>query len=261
MNVLENVILIGFLGSLVAGLGTAIGAAGVFGLRQLTPRSEDLLLSSAAGVMLAAAFFSLIEPGLVAGELRTGSAWQAAAWVIMGIGLGAILLAVVHHYAPHEHFISGREGPDTARLGRIWLFVIAIALHNFPEGMAVGVAFAGGELTSGLPLAIGIGLHNIPEGLTVAVALRSVGYTMPTAFWVSVLTGLVQPVGGLLGATAVWAAEPLLPVILGFAAGAMLYIISHEIIPETHRSGHATPATFALLGGFAAMMFLDVALD
>ncbi|TVQ49791.1 MAG: ZIP family metal transporter [Gammaproteobacteria bacterium] len=257
----DNPILVGFLGSLFAGLGTAVGAAGVFGLRQLSSRSEDLLLASAAGVMLAASFFSLIEPGLAAGELRTGSTSQAAALVIAGIALGAILMALVHHFAPHEHFISGREGPASARLNRIWLFVIAIALHNFPEGMAVGVAFAGGDLTSGLPLAIGIGLHNIPEGLTVAVALRSVGYSMSTAFWVSVLTGLVQPVGGLLGATAVWAAQPLLPVILGFAAGAMLYIISHEIIPETHRSGHATRATFALLAGFAGMMFLDVALD
>ncbi len=261
MNIADNLILFGFLGSLAAGFGTAVGAAGVFSLRQLSVRSEDLLLASAAGVMLAAAFFSLIEPGLAVGELRTGRAWQAAVLVIVGIALGAVLLALVHHFAPHEHFISGREGPESARLGRIWLFVIAIALHNFPEGMAVGVGFAGGDLTSGLPLAIGIGLHNIPEGLTVAVALRSVGYTRSTAFWVAVLTGLVQPVGGLLGATAVWAAEPLLPVILGFAAGAMLFIISHEIIPETHRSGHATRATFALLAGFAAMMFLDVALD
>ncbi len=227
----EHVVLIGFFGSLVAGLGTAVGAAGVFGLRKLSQRAEDVLLASAAGVMLAASFFSLIEPGLAAGAARGAQMWQAALMVIFGIALGAALLSLVHRYAPHEHFVKGREGPEVARLSRIWLFVIAI------------------------------GLHNIPEGLAVAVALRSVGYPMWTAFWISVGTGLVQPVGGLLGATAIWAAEPLMPVILGFAAGAMLYIISHEIIPETHRSGHATRATFALLAGFAGMMFLDATFD
>jgi len=257
----EHVILIGFIGSLGAGLGTAVGAAGVFGLRQLSQRTEDLLLASAAGVMLAACFFSLIEPGLAAAEAQTGVLWQAALLVIAGILAGAAVMGLVHRIAPHEHFITGRKGPGAARMSRIWLFVIAIAMHNFPEGMAVGVAFAGGDVAAGLPLAIGIGLHNIPEGLAVAVALRSVGYSRSLAFWVSVGTGLVQPVGGLLGATAVWAAQPLLPAILGFAAGAMLYIISHEIIPETHRSGHATRATFALMAGFVAMMFLDVTLD
>lgn len=257
----EHIVLIGFFGSLVAGLGTAVGAAGVFGLRGLSQRAEDILLASAAGVMLAASFFSLIAPGLAAGAARGAPMWQASLMVIFGIALGAVMLSLVHRYAPHEHFVKGREGPEVERLSRIWLFVIAIALHNFPEGMAVGVAFAGGELTAGLPLAIGIGLHNIPEGLAVAMALRSVGYPMWTAFWISVGTGLVQPVGGLLGATTIWAAEPLMPITLGFAAGAMLYIISHEIIPETHRSGHATRATFALLAGFAAMMFLDATFD
>jgi zinc transporter, ZIP family len=171
--------------------------------------------------------------------------------------LGAIGLFFVHRLVPHEHFLLGKEGPDSKRLERIWLFIIAITLHNFPEGMAVGVGFAGGDMSNGTSLAVGIGLQNVPEGFAVAISLLSIGYSRPTAFWVALLTGLVEPVGGAIGAAAVTLAEPLMPIILGLAAGAMLFVISDEIIPETHRRGYETIATFSLLGGFVAMMFLD----
>lgn len=143
---------------------------------------------------------------------------------------------------------------------RIWLFVIAIALHNFPEGMAVGVGFGTGDLGKGTALAIGIGLQNIPEGLAVAVSLLGIRYSRTQAFLIAFLTGLLEPLGGLFGSTMVWLAQPMMPWTLGFAAGAMLFIISDEIIPETHQRPYKTLATFSLLAGFVIMMFLDASL-
>lgn len=255
-----ELILIGLLASLVAGLGTGVGALGVFFLRTLSTRVEDALLSAAAGIMMAASFFSLLLPALEYGMTWYGGRMVAVAIVITGLLAGAVALEVIHRVAPHEHFIAGREGPQRAAVGRIWLFIIAITLHNFPEGMAVGVGFAGGNVDNGIALATGIGLQNLPEGLAVAVSLLAVGYDRATSFFVALLTGLAEPVGGLFGATAVAVAGPMMPWTLGFAAGAMLFIISDEIIPETHSRGHQTTATFALMGGFAVMMFLDATL-
>ncbi|MDZ7841872.1 MAG: ZIP family metal transporter [Gammaproteobacteria bacterium] len=255
-----NIIWLGFVASLLAGLCSAVGALAVFVVRRISDRTEDLLLSVAAGIMLAASFFSLILPGIEYAEAQVATRSAAVAIVIAGIFIGAWALYIVHRYLPHEHFVSGREGPDTAKLERIWLFVIAITLHNFPEGMAVGVGFAGGNTGNGVALAAGIGLQNIPEGLAVAVSMRAIGYSRWESFGFAALTGLVEPVGGLFGAGAVSLAEPMMPWTLGFAAGAMLFIISDEIIPETHRGGYQNLATFSLLGGFGAMMFLDATL-
>lgn len=252
-----NLIWYGFAGSLLAGLCTGVGASAIFLVRRLSPRTEDVLLSSAAGVMLAATFFSLLLPGIGYGEDLYANRSIAVAIVIGGLLAGAAALYVIHRYVPHEHFFAGREGPDTAALSRIWLFVIAISLHNFPEGMAVGVGFAGGDIGNGLALATGIGLQNIPEGLAVAASLLAIRYSRARAFLVASLTGLVEPVGGIAGSAAVSVAEPLMPWTLGFAAGAMLFIISDEIIPETHRGGYQNLATFSLLGGFSIMMLLD----
>ena len=255
-----NVVWLGFAGSFVAGLGTGVGALGIFLVRRLSDRTEDVLLSSAAGVMLAATFFSLLLPAIGYGEALYESKGVAVAVVIGGFLLGAAALHLIHSYVPHEHFLSGREGPDTATLSRIWLFVIAITLHNFPEGMAVGVGFAGGDVGNGIALATGIGMQNIPEGLAVAASMLAIQYTRTQAFLVACTTGLVEPIGGLVGSVAVAIAEPLMPWTLGFAAGAMLFIISDEIIPETHRGGYENLATFSMLGGFSVMMFLDATL-
>lgn len=256
----SNVIWLGFSASLLAGLATGLGAAGVLLIRRLSQKLEDALLSAAAGIMLAAAFFSLLLPAIDYAEVIYASRQLAVGCAIGGLLAGALALSLVHRFAPHEHFIAGREGPDRSALSRIWLFVIAITLHNFPEGMAVGVGFAGGDTSNGRALATGIGIQNIPEGLAVAVSLLSVGYSRWSAFGVGLLTGLAEPVGGLFGALAVSLAEPLMPWALSFAAGAMLFIISDEIIPETHRGGYQTLATFSLLGGFAVMMYLDATL-
>ncbi len=260
MDSAANVIWLGFIASLAAGLFTGVGALGVFFVRRLSEKLEDGLLSAAAGIMLAASFFSLLLPGIAYGELQFGSRPAAVIVVISGLLLGAAALALIHRFVPHEHFVIGREGPDTAALSRIWLFVIAITLHNFPEGMAVGVGFAGGDVANGVSLATGIGIQNVPEGLAVAVSLIAVGYSRTVAFGVAFLTGLAEPVGGLFGSAAVSLAAPLMPGTLGFAAGAMLFIISDEIIPETHRGELKHLATFALLGGFAIMMYLDATL-
>ncbi len=255
-----ELILLGTFASLLAGLGTGVGALAVFGVRRLSERLEDVLLSAAAGIMLAATFFSLLLPALEYGVDLYGARVASVLVVVSGLLAGAVALQLADRYAPHEHFIAGREGPQRAALNRIWLFVIAITLHNFPEGMAVGVGFAGGNVDNGIALAAGIGLQNLPEGLAVAISLLAVGYGRSRAFVIALLTGLAEPVGGLFGSTAVAVAGPMMPWVLGLAAGAMLFIISDEIIPETHARGHQTAATFALMIGFAVMMFLDATL-
>lgn len=256
----SDIISMGFIASLCASLGTAVGSLGVFAIRRLSRQMEDGLLSLAAGIMLAATFFSLLLPALEHAANDYQSSLGGALAVAGGTFLGAAILFAIHQYVPHEHFLSGREGGDTYKLGRIWLFVTAITLHNFPEGLAVGVGFAGGEVKNGVTLAIGIGLQNIPEGLAVAVALMSVGYSAGRSAGVGIASGLVEPVGGLLGAVAVSSAAVIMPWALAFAAGAMLFIISDEIIPETHNNGNQNLATFTLLGGFIGMMVLDNAL-
>lgn len=255
-----NVVWLGSTASLLAGMATGLGALGIFLIKNLSTRLQDGLLSAAAGVMLAASFFSLLQPGIEYGENLTGATWLAALMVIAGILMGSVLLYVIHQHLPHEHFTLGREGPEGDRVRGIWLFIIAITIHNFPEGMAVGVGFGGGDIGNGVALAIGIGLQNIPEGLAVAVSMLAIQDSRGRAFLVAFLTGLVEPVGGVFGATMVWIAEPIMPWTLGFAAGAMLFIISDEIIPETHRNQYKTLATFSLLGGFVIMMFLDATL-
>ncbi|MBN1238856.1 MAG: ZIP family metal transporter [Gammaproteobacteria bacterium] len=219
------------------------------------------LISGAAGVMLAAAFFSLLQPAFE--HARASSELEAAGVlsVVAGVFAGAAALYLIHRRAPHEHFERGREGPRNPRFSRLWLFVIAITLHNFPEGMAVGVGFAGGDVSNGIALGAGIGLQNVPEGLAVGVSLLAIGYRQAVAFWVGSLTGLVEPIGGVIGAGAIALAAPAMPAILGVAAGGMLFIISDEIIPETHRGSHRDLATFALLSGVIVMMLMNYGLD
>lgn len=253
-----NVVAMGFFGSLAAGLMTAIGAVPILMGKTVSRRVNDLLLGFAAGVMLSASYFSLIIPGLEISAETYGEGAIPALIAAVGILLGAIVINLLDEKVPHRHFVKGSEGPRTENVRKIWLFVTAITLHNVPEGMAVGVGFGGGDIGAATTLAFGIGLQNAPEGLAVALALRSEGYGKFYAFVVASMTGMVEPVAGLVGALAVSASQFLLPWGLTFAAGAMIYVISNEIIPETHRHGHHKGATAGLIAGVVVMMFLDV---
>ncbi len=255
-----DLVLLGFLGSLAAGAMTAVGALPVLFGKAVKRTTTDALLGFAAGVMLAASFFSLLVPGIELATDRYGSGFVPATIAVCGVLLGAAFILLLDARLPHEHFVTGREGPEGSELKKVWLFVIAITLHNLPEGMAVGVGFGSGDFLAGSKLAFGIGLQNAPEGLAVALALVSRGYTRSYAFFVAALTGAVEPVAGLVSAIAVGYSAALLPWGMATAAGAMIYVISHEIIPETHSHGHQRIATLGLLIGLALMMFLDVAL-
>ncbi|MEQ9039818.1 MAG: ZIP family metal transporter [Silicimonas sp.] len=255
---LHSPIMLGFVGALVAGMMTGVGALPVLVGHTPSRSLRDMLLGFAAGVMLAASFFSLIIPAIDAAAVTFGEGAIPAAIACIAILFGMAGVHLMNELLPHEHFRSGREGPEAASLRRVWLFIIAITIHNFPEGLAVGVGFGAHGLQGGMPLAIGIGLQNFPEGLAVAVALLGEGYGKMRAWGIAALTGMVEPVGGIIGAGIISVSEPLLPWGLAFAAGAMLYVISHEIIPETHRSGHQNQATLGLAIGLVVMLFLDV---
>lgn len=255
----SSIILLGFGASAAAGLATGLGALPVLLARKVSARAENTLLGFAAGVMLSASFFSLIIPGLDYAAANLGGRYAAVLVLSLAVLLGAAVLLWLNRVIPHEHFFLGRQGGDPTTLRRIWLFVIAITLHNLPEGLAVGVGYGAGDLASANTLAFGIGLQNVPEGLAVATALVSQNYSRLQAAAIATATGLVEPIGGLLGATAVWLFSPLLPWALGFAAGAMIFVISSEIVPETHRKGHEDFATAGLMVGVVLMMSLDVA--
>ena len=239
---------------------TAFGALLAIGLRTVSQRTQDSLLGFAAGMMLAAASFSLILPGLAAGEEILGNSSLAAVTVVLGLGLGALLMLGLDRFTPHEHASTGPCGPDCERLNRVWLFVFAIALHNLPEGMAIGVSFANGDMSVGLPLTTAISIQDIPEGLAVALALRTTGLSALGSVLVAAASGLMEPIGALVGIGMSSGFAIAYPISLGLAAGAMIFVVSHEVIPETHRNGHQTPATLGLMVGFAVMMFLDTAL-
>lgn len=243
---------LGFLGGLVITFLNAVGALLVLLWPKPPSQAVNAMLGFAAGVMLTASFTSLILPGIEEGGLFP---------VVVGIALGALFLTVADRVVPHLHLERGREGLHGERLRAVWLFILAITLHNLPEGLAVGVGLGSGDLARGLQLVLAIGLQNIPEGLAVAASALSAG--MGSTFYagiVGIRAGLVEIPMAVLGALAVEVARPLLPYAMGFAAGAMLYVISDEIIPETHRQGHERLATLGFLLGAVAMLALDVAL-
>jgi ZIP family zinc transporter len=246
-----DVIWFGFMASLLAGLATGAGALPVLFATKVSDKLLDVLLGFSAGVMLAATCFSLIVPSLDLGGPLI---------VAIGIILGALVLHLVDRFVPHFHPIAGPEGPSS-HLSKVWLFVLAMTIHNFPEGLAVGVSFGSGDVAAGLVVAMAIGLQNMPEGLAVALPLVREGYSRRKSLLYGTLTGLVEPLGGLLGLALISVFLPLLPWGLAFAAGAMLFVVSDEMIPESHRKGFEREATFGLIAGFVLMMFLDCALS
>lgn len=245
----------------LAGFGaTAAGAVFALTLGSIKARTQDTMLGFAAGMMLAASSFSLILPGLAAAKEITGNGPMAALTVVVGLGLGVLLMLGLDRFTPHEHDSTGPCGPEAERINRVWLFVLAVTLHNIPEGMAIGVSFAGGDMNVGLPLTTAIAIQDIPEGLAVAMALRATGMSSVKAAVLAILSGAMEPLGALIGIGVSSGFALAYPISMGLAAGAMIFVVSHEVIPETHRNGHQTPATLGLMAGFAVMMFLDTAL-
>jgi ZIP family zinc transporter len=242
----------GLLGGIIITLLNMAGALLVLVWRKPSVKFLDTALGFAAGVMLAASFTSLILPGIEYGGVVP---------VLAGMAIGAVFLDWSDRVIPHLHVIKGLEGPQGSRIRSIWLFILAITLHNMPEGLAVGVGFGAGDVPNAVKLMLAIGIQNIPEGLSVAISALSVG--MGTYFYASIAgirAGLVEIPLALFGALAVQLARPILPYAMGFAAGAMLWVISDEIVPETHRNGHERLATFGIMIGVIVMLFLDVSL-
>ncbi len=245
---------------------TALGAAGVFLTRTINKRLLDTMLGFASGVMIAASFWSLLAPAIALSEEMGAPGWLPA---VVGFLLGGGFLNMVDRLLPHIHpsMATGESEGIKTSWQRSVLLTLAITLHNFPEGLAVGVAFGaaasglGGATTAGaIALAIGIGLQNFPEGLAVSAPLRREGLSRTKSFLLGQASGMVEPVAGILGAAAVLFIRPLLPYALAFAAGAMIYVCVEELIPEAQHGEHSDFATFGVMVGFALMMLLDVAL-
>ena len=248
----DHPVIQGLIGGLViAGMNT-FGALLVLVVKEVSQKFLDCSLGFAAGVMIAASFTSLILPGVEMGGIIP---------VVIGIALGVAFLDLTDHFIPHMHVVRGMEGPHSDRIKAVWLLIIAITLHNMPEGLAVGVGFGSGNLKEAFVLMMAIGFQNIPEGLAVAISAISIGKGKRWyASIVGVRSGLVEIPLAVLGAWAVTAMKPVLPDAMGFAAGAMLYVVSDEIVPESHRQGHERLATFGTMIGIIVMLYLDVTL-
>jgi len=244
---------------------TALGAAVVFTARDISRKVMDMMLGFAGGVMIAASYWSLLAPAIEMSEDKTIPAWVPA---VVGFLVGGIFLRGVDRILPHLHVGFPVEEAEGVKTGwhRSKLLVLAITLHNIPEGLAVGVAF--GAVAAGMPsatfaaavaLALGIGIQNFPEGLAVSMPLRREGMPRLKSFWYGQLSGVVEPVAGVAGAAAVTLAQPILPYALSFAAGAMIFVVIEELVPEAQRGGNTDLATTGGMAGFALMMLLDVA--
>lgn len=245
---------------------TAAGAGLVFLGRDLSGKTLDGMLGFAAGVMIAASYWSLLAPAIAMSEEMGMPGWLPA---VVGFLAGGIFLRGVDAILPHLHInapMSEAEGVPT-KWRKTTLLVLAITLHNIPEGLAVGVAFgavvAGSDsatLAGAIALAIGIGIQNFPEGTAVSMPLRREGMSKGKSFWYGQLSGMVEPIAGVCGALFVIIAKPILPFALAFAAGAMIFVVVEEVIPESQRGGNTDFATMGTMLGFTVMMFLDVSL-
>ena len=230
-------------------LATGVGALPVLFVGRASRRSQSVMLGFSAGIMLAAAAFSLALPALQISTVAT---------VAGGIVIGAGVMLLIDQWLPHAHTADG-AARRPGNMARIWLVVLAIALHNIPEGLAVGVAHASGA-TQGAAVTLGIAAQNLPEGLIVAWAMRTLGYSRSNSVLIAFATGFMEPIGALIGVMLLGLSAALLPWGLAFAAGAMIFVVSHEIIPESHRHGHEGHATTGVTAGFVSMLLLAGAL-
>ncbi|MBP7094700.1 MAG: ZIP family metal transporter [Spirochaetia bacterium] len=255
-----------FWATLFTWLVTALGAATVLFFKSINRKILDVMLGFAGGVMVAASFWSLLAPSIALSEEMGVVPWLPA---VVGFLAGGLFLRLVDQVLPHLHIDYERVDAEGIKTDwkRSVLLVLAITLHNIPEGLAVGVGFGavaagipGAGLAGALALALGIGLQNFPEGAAVSIPLRRDGMGRGKAFWYGQLSGVVEPVAGVLGALLVVAMRPVLPYALAFAAGAMIYVVVEEVVPESQHHGNGDLATVGTMVGFATMMLLDVAL-
>ena len=246
---------------------TALGAAAVFLSKRFNQKILDAMLGFAGGVMIAASFWSLLSPAIEMSEGYFLGDWFPAA---TGFFCGAIFLRMIDMVLPHLHIGYPSEEAEGIKTSwqRSTLLVLAITLHNIPEGLAIGVAFGAvaadlpqATLASAIALAIGIGIQNFPEGFAVSVPLRREGLSRIKSFWYGQLSAIVEPIAAVLGAAAVVVAKPILPYALAFAAGAMIFVVVEEVIPESQHNGNTDLATGGAIFGFLVMMILDVALS
>ena len=241
---------------LIPFLGTALGSAFVFFMRKDMPQPlQKLLLGFASGVMVAASVWSLLIPSM---DMSGGSVVPS----VLGLLLGFAFLLLIDYITPHIHADGEVEGPRSS-LSRTAKLALAVTIHNFPEGMAVGVAIAGAvtadfSMAGALALSLGIALQNVPEGAIISMPLRAAGNSRWKSFWVGALSGIVEPLGGALVILLASMVTPIMPTLLAFAAGAMLYVVVEELVPEASQGEHSNVATIGFALGFALMMVLDV---
>jgi ZIP family zinc transporter len=247
-------------GGVIAALATAAGTLPVLLSQSLSQRAYDAFLGFGAGVMLAATAFSLVLPAIAAARQAGAGPLAASAISGAGIVLGAALVLLMDRLLSVDRILAGMDAVRADRLKRAWMFVGAVTIHNLPEGLAIGVAYAGVEALKAQSLATGIAIQDVPEGLVVALALRSAGYSRPFSVLLGVASGLIEPVASVAGAAVIDVSASLLPWGLSFAAGAMLFVICHEVVPESHRNGNCASASSAVVFGFIVMMMLDTAL-
>lgn len=254
-----------FLGLLIPFLGTTLGAATVFLMRnKMNSKVEKLLLGFASGVMIAASIWSLLMPSIEMAESQNIIPWVPAA---VGFLLGILFLLILDSIVPHVHLNSSKPEGIKAKLKKTTMLVFAVTLHNIPEGMAVGVTFAGAlignagiTMAGAFALAIGIAIQNFPEGAIISMPLKSEGISKWKAFIYGTLSGIVEPIGAIITILLTNAVVPILPYLLSFAAGAMIYVVVEELIPEAQSGEHSNIATIGVAIGFVIMMILDVAL-
>ncbi|WP_208278793.1 ZIP family metal transporter [Massilia oculi] len=246
-------------GGSTAAAATALGTLPVLFAQNFTKRTYDCFLGFGAGVMLGATAFSLVIPALSAAKTAGAGNWESSLMVGAGIMFGAGAILLLGRAVRTEGILSNE--PDKVSLRRAWLFVWAVALHNLPEGLAIGVAFAGIDVEKATSLATGVSIQDVPEGLVVALALHAVGYSRLTAVGMGVASGLVEPIAAVFGVALIGISGGLLPYALAAAAGAMLLVIVNDVIPESRQSGNGTQASIALIFGFILMTVLDTALS
>ena len=254
-----------FLGLAIPFLGTTLGAAMVFLMKkEMNKKVEKILLGFASGVMIAASVWSLLIPSIEMAETQGKVAWIPAA---IGFLLGIVFLLVLDSVVPHMHLESEKTEGIKSKLKKTTMMVFAVTLHNIPEGMAVGVTFAvalapnaGITMAGAFALAIGIAIQNFPEGAIISMPLKSEGVSKPKAFLYGTLSGIVEPIGAIITILLTNAVVPILPYLLSFAAGAMIYVVVEELIPESQAGEHSNIGTIGVAIGFTIMMILDVAL-